>query len=613
MFDLHSIRLKNFRSYQGEHNFDFPTEPGLYFFTGETGTALGANGAGKSTLLDAITWGLYGRTTRGLKASEVLTWGKATCQVELKLTIGQNTLSVKRIQKPNTLTLNGKPVDQAELEKHLRLNYEAFLHSVINAQFGASFLALLPASKLGLFSDLLELNFWLQKSEEASDLTIKQELKIQAKQQLLAKQSGQLSSCLDDIKNLKIEISNFEKSRGIKLASFKQENTALAKLIFTLSGKFVKLVNRKDNIKAELIGLEKKIAELTKMRDARLEGISHKTKEKKKLQSDKTAFEDKLNKFTSSNWCPMCGQPVTPAHSLKHKLIIKRELENIKRNIAFNSDSMQQSMRDLIKTKNDLDSKIDLANALDEEVKSSLEEIAKLDVDLQIHQTASDKLVTQIEILKSDTNPYSSLLQTKKAIFTKLNEENLIITQEIGELESSAEATRFWIKGFKRLRLFLIEQAFRTLELEINNSLAQLGMPTWQVTFDIERENKSGGITKGFTTFVKSPDMTEQVRWENWSGGETQRLQLAGDLGLANLIMVQLGLTNTIEFWDEPSTHLSPEGLADLATLLNERAISEKKRIWIVDHTAMTNFGDFKGIITARKVNNVSNLNYIPS
>jgi DNA repair exonuclease SbcCD ATPase subunit len=138
-------------------------------------------------------------------------------------------------------------------------------------------------------------------------------------------------------------------------------------------------------------------------------------------------------------------------------------------------------------------------------------------------------------------------------------------------------------------------------------------MPTWQVTFDIERENKSGGVTKGFTTFVKSPGITEQVRWENWSGGETQRLQLAGDLGLANLIMQQLGLTNTIEFWDEPSTHLSPEGLADLATLLNERALSEGKRIWIVDHTAMTNFGDFKGVITARKINNVSNLDYTSS
>src|SRR5258707_2034718 len=111
-------------------------------------------------------------------------------------------------------------------------------------------------------------------------------------------------------------------------------------------------------------------------------------------------------------------------------------------------------------------------------------------------------------------------------------------------------------------------------------------MIDWQISFDVERESKSGGITKGFVVFVKSPANTEPVRWENWSGGETQRLQLAAALGLANLIMQQNGLDNTIEFYDEPSTHLSAEGMIGLADMLHERAISEQKRIWIVDHTS---------------------------
>src|SRR5262249_53537660 len=148
--------------------------------------------------------------------------------------------------------------------------------------------------------------------------------------------------------------------------------------------------------------------------------------------------------------------------------------------------------------------------------------------------------------------------------------------------------------------LFIIEETLRSLELEVNNSLASLGLVDWQVEFDIERENKSGTITKGFSVFIRCPSHPEPVRWESWSGGETQRLQLAGDFGLANLIMMQAGLTNAIEFYDEPSDHLSDEGLADLSETLHQRATTDNKCIFLVDHR-MPDFGDFAGVYTVTK------------
>src|ERR1700693_674936 len=141
MLKLHRLKLNNFRSYRGTHTFQFPTANGLYFLTGKNKTSLGSNGAGKSTFLDAITWVLYGRTTRGLKANEIITWGENNCQAELDLTVAKARLTVKRTQKPNGLYLDNKPVDQADLEKHLRLNLESFLCTVIKPQFGESFLA----------------------------------------------------------------------------------------------------------------------------------------------------------------------------------------------------------------------------------------------------------------------------------------------------------------------------------------------------------------------------------------------------------------------------------------------------------------------------------------
>jgi len=180
VFDIHSITFENFRSYSGKHKFDFPTEAGLYFLTGDNQLEpkLGSNGAGKSTLLDAIYWCLYGKTLRGLKSSDVVTWGKKSCTVTLSLVCGHVTVHITRTQNPNSLELDGKPVDQADLEKYIGLGDEAFTYSVILPQFGQSFFELTPANKLTLFSQIMGLDYWLECSQKAALETTALEQKI---------------------------------------------------------------------------------------------------------------------------------------------------------------------------------------------------------------------------------------------------------------------------------------------------------------------------------------------------------------------------------------------------------------------------------------------------
>jgi DNA repair exonuclease SbcCD ATPase subunit len=155
----------------------------------------------------------------------------------------------------------------------------------------------------------------------------------------------------------------------------------------------------------------------------------------------------------------------------------------------------------------------------------------------------------------------------------------------------------------------VVEEALQQLEIEVNNNLASLGLTDWLVKFDVERENKSGGLTKGFVVFVHPSGHEHPMRFEAYSGGETQRLRLAGDLGLANLIMERAGLVSTIEFLDEPSEHLSQGGLLDLCETLYQRAIDNNKRIWLVDHHALE-FGDFAGQLTAIMTDKGSSLMY---
>ncbi len=152
--------------------------------------------------------------------------------------------------------------------------------------------------------------------------------------------------------------------------------------------------------------------------------------------------------------------------------------------------------------------------------------------------------------------------------------------------------------------MHIIEETLRTLEVEVNNNLASLGLGDWKIEFDIERENKSGSITRGFSTFIHGSN-NEMIKYESLSGGEGQRARLAGCFGLSNLIMERAGLSNKIEFYDEISQHMSGEGIEDMLNTLRDRAENSDRQIWIVDHHAL-DYGDFKGSVEIIKDENGS-------
>jgi DNA repair exonuclease SbcCD ATPase subunit len=591
MFSLEHITLENFRAYKGVHKFKFPTENGIYFFTGKNlaEPSLGSNGSGKSTFLDAITWCLYGLTTRKLKASEVLPWDSdVTCSVTLELTVGQQDLQIKRTQKPNSLLLNGKPVDQTELETHIRLNFDSFLYSVINTQFGQSFFSLTPSAKLTLFSDIMGLDYWLGKSEEADCRVTGYNVQAHALEKAIAQATTLKETYKEDLESYHKASATFTENKKVRIALKTNELSRVVDKAISLDEKLADIKHENRS----------KIKNLELLRDDYLCSIQKTSRERSECIGKTKAYEERYAEFEGlKNDCPVCLQTIDKWHlnSLKHDL--KRKIETLKYGLNAIDDDHKMYMQFLIRTNGKIDA---LTNEVNE-IRDSEAEIKLLDAKIA-------RLEDEIDSLTDEENPWAATITQKSIQLDKVEASLAINNKTFETCQAELAAAQFWVKGFKRVRLFIIEQAFRTLEIEINNSLAQLGMTDWQISLDVERENKSGGITKGFVVFVKSPGNAEPVKWENWSGGETQRLQLAGDLGLANLICHQHGLDNTIEMFDEPSTHLSPEGMLDLADMLYERAISESKRIWIVDHAAITNFGEFQGTILARKDSNGSSI-----
>lgn len=607
MFDILGLEIENFRSYTGHHEFSFPTEPGLYLLTGrnEINPRLGANGTGKSTLLDSIFWCLYGRTPRGLKAMDVVTWGKKSCCVSVTMKIGNVDFVVTRTQNPNSLRIESdegnRVVEQDELSKLLRLTDDQFLVAVMMPQFGESFFDLSPSDKLTLFSDILNLDYWVGKSNEASELARDIDGEKTAAEHALSSAQGATAAIESGLEELREKQANFE------VDQLKAVNAMKKALKEHMAG-YSKWTNQLDSARACVKQADDKIKRFEAVLDAKIneqvalyERHSKHRQQQARYDQHAATIKAAISRLQAVGaLCPVCNQTVDAKH-------LKRELSKLTREAA----TLKQECASLTIKYGEFEKEMSIVKCAIDNIKADIrtvtrnksdfeEEVRRISTALAEFTAHGEAMKKRIEDELERINPFDATITQQGQRLTKLRLDIKNLTQKVDSLGNELRQTEFWVSGFKRVRLFLIESTLQELELEVNNNLGALGLGDWRVEFDVERENKSGGITKGFTVMVLAPGQEKPVPLAAWSGGETQRLRMAGDLGLANLIMEHAGLTNTIEMYDEPSRHLSQAGMQDLVETLADRAEDTGRRVLVIDHNTLDS-GGFKDVITVVK------------
>ena len=138
-----------------------------------------------------------------------------------------------------------------------------------------------------------------------------------------------------------------------------------------------------------------------------------------------------------------------------------------------------------------------------------------------------------------------------------------------------------------------------------------LGLSDWRVKLDVEREvNKGKSLKRGFSVIVQSPYNEGFVSFKCWGGGVSQRLRLAGTMGLIDLIRSRTGVECNIEIWDEPTKFLTSQGISDLLELLTDRASKNDKKIFFIDHRELSSYGGFAAIVTLIKEKDGSKILY---
>ena len=566
---IESVAAQNFKSYP-EFFLDIP-EPGLYLITGrnKADAKIGSNGAGKSTILDALSWCLTGKTTRGLGGPSVQPWNGDVDQVEVSVDIGGKVVS--RARNPIEERVDGQLVSAGTLEAE----YGKFLDVCLYPQFGESFLDLTPARKLEVFDALLNIPKWEERASTAKSEASKFSVH---KASLIAKK-GASEAWLEHSEERLRELGN---AREHTSGEFAELTERLSELKRAWSG----LNERKEVMERRMERDEEELGEL-KHEHQRLWGEEASVgKDWNAIAEDRKAVKKKITKLDiglkgerAEEVCPVCYSKINPDPEYVSRLrkhyeeelaeIDKDELE-CEGKLEEIGVKLQAVSEKLKKAKERSDAQGSVMARIREEV----------DVNEKEGRLASKKLDDFLSREKEEAARREEIQKSVDGYEKEIKE----LDEQINDTEVKLHHADYWGQGFTFIRLMVIREAVDRLTVLTNKALEKLGLKGWEVRYEKEKVTKSGSKSRKLFAFVRSPAVKEEVPWGAWSGGEAQRLRIASYIAMNDLLSSCHELNPGVEFWDEPTRHLSGDGVDGLLDYLSVRAQSAERAIFVIDH-----------------------------
>lgn len=605
---LDTLRIDGFKSFRSPVTIELG-EAGLFFMTGRNlvQPRLGPNGCGKSNTWDALTWLFYDRTPRGLRSGDVRSWGsKSGVRVEAqgRLRSGE-AFRIWRTWGPISwkLEIDGRsPIDLEKKDNNvvmaeLGLSLDMWLTAVVTAQSCPMFLELKPEAKASMFSALLGLDRWSEWGQKADQRAAAIDARMRTLEATTARLAGILEGGQGGL-DLASQSAAWEAQREKRLSVLASEYKSLEEYWATAKDDARALAEEEAELRDSLAVL---VAE-TDVAEAKCQKVKAEAEEVraslKVEEREVDRLTETLHNLKSGAQCPTCLQDVNhKAHdAIRDALTVAKRRETALAADLLEVEERYASRLALLEAAQEAEKKV--RRLVDErglKARQALNDAERTAKDL-------DAVEDEAEALQAQSNPYAEA-QAKQDASTRKTESDLAAARrQLAGLQEDYELSRYWVRGFKDLRYYQMEEALAALEAEVETALADVGLVGWQLLFSIDKMNKSGKASgRGFSVQVVSPESpSTPVPWEAWSGGEAQRLKLAAQIGLGELCRNSTGCDLPLEVWDEPTAGLNAQGVQDLLDCLGNRARRLGRQIWIVDHHSL-GYGGFDGTATVVK------------
>lgn len=587
MYKIDTLFLRRFLSHENTKFSPINGEINLIYGKNIDDVKDGAdsNGSGKSGIIEGITFALSGETFRDINKDDYVMDGEKNGEVflTLKNDIRKETLEIQRFFSKKDaqivkIILNGKDLssqfisvaaaNEFILKKIGFSKEDLFTFFIINQENRDSFFTSNDSkqkeiiSRFSNFDDIKKIYDSLHKEcsllEKQVNLYDRELLSVQSSLETLERMYESESE-VDSEENVKNLLE--EKENNITL--LKEEIDLIQEELYVLN-KEVK--EKEENLK----GVKLNIDECKSLLEAESE-----------LLSEKNNAEDKISRIKRNNKkfeailsdlikCPKCSH----SFSLDTELSVEAMQEQIKMNL----ESMEFFTLKITKINESLEQFKEIKTLLSElknEYSNLEEEKGDLEVDIssktrriKVKQNDISSIEESIVLLtkngvKKDLSYLTSEIEDKK--------EKLKLTQEEKDLKSSELKQKqeicfhFSQKGFQT---YLSNLCVKNVEFYVNSFLMKMGS-NLSVVINGYKKLANGDIRDKIEIFINKNNKTKG-KFSKYSGGQKERIKLAGVLCFHNLInsSTEFGGGLDLLVLDESLDHLDKTGQRNILNIL---------------------------------------------
>ena len=583
---IKSITLNNFQSYS-HLELNFPENPGFYFVKGKNlkEPEMGSEGVGKSSLFDAVCWAFYGKTPKGFKASDIVSWSfdKKSTSVTVQTNLG----TLIREQSPNALLWQGAPMDQIHLNKMLGLSYEQFIITTIHGQDLDFFLEKKGAEQSEFLTDVLGLNRWDLYQQKAKDLLKSKQSELATLQMTQKNLEGQIQQIQS--LNWEKECSEWEKERKNALKKIDEEKK--------------KLQQESSEKEKEKESLTKKLADLLltlpkeKPQEENLVPLRNNqqklTQTLGELSAEKQSVMKWIAYFTKTPSCATCLQPISEEHSQKHIKDFKEKEMALTEDIEFTEKRRTAITEKITTLTRDLENYRMRVHSVEKERIALTTKKEGVEKELKRIKSLMDSYESQ----KNQTvvNPFLKKKEETERKLAELKAQLTSVKDSVNTLFHEIDHYSFWVQGFRDIKISQFQYFLEQLENEANILLKKLEMVSWK--FSISSQTNNAGYT---TISIDASHEGKIAPLSRYSGGEGVRLKIVFQMALGGLLQRITETSFSLEVFDEPFRYLSENGIKMSLDILKEYSLFSEKQVYLIDHSVHS-YGEFDGEIMVIK------------
>lgn len=628
------VEMKNFMAVK-EATLDLDNR-GLVLIEGKnkSNDSFTSNGASKTTLITSITYALYGKTEKGLKADEVVNRiEKKNTYVKLTFFVGDDEYRIERYRKDKThknkvllfcndkeITGSTNDVTDKAIQDLFGIEFNTYVNAIMYGQGDIPMFS--QATDKGK-KEILESITNVEVYKKAQDVAKEKIKEIEQEQQ--SKES--------DINQLKFKVSMLEEQYDKDLDYYnsvmeqkKQEEESIEQAKKEAEKQREEISKQIEEVKNNIPQVEETEFEFSDSYYKAQEAINKlETHKKDKLlpaeqevtatfniiKYDITELNKKHSQLDTSDHCPVCGSPIDNSHKVKEQENIQEQLEVKKKQL----EQYQEALNKIEDKKLELESKKEkIQNIMQVEEEDKNKHQQEIQEQYRKQQSYYAK-ISELENKKNSItdpvlNDYSYIKKPDKeehkkgVTFINLTIDKL--SEDVLQLESNKVQYQQAVEAFgnKGIRSVVLDFITPFLNEKANEYLQVLSGSDISVEFQTQVENTKGELKDKFDVIVTNSN--GGTSYKSNSAGEQKRIDLAISFAIQDLIMSKDDISTNIALYDECFDGLDTVGCENVIKLLKDR-LKTVGTIFVITHSESLK-PLFENVITMVKEEGVSRL-----